>query len=68
MIGRQVAASLLAASLLADGYPSEHGYTTTFIIMAGVLAASVVASLAVPGRRPHRAHVVTLAEPQGSLE
>jgi EmrB/QacA subfamily drug resistance transporter len=67
-IGGQVAASLLAASLLADGYPSEHGYTTTFIIMAGVLAASVVASLAVPGRRSHRAHIVTLAEPQGSLE
>ena len=67
-IGGQVAASLLAASLLADGYPSEHGYTVTFIVMAGVLAASVAASLAVPGRRPHRAHLVTLADPQGSLE
>jgi hypothetical protein len=50
-IGGQVAASLLAASLLADGYPSEHGYTVTFIVMAGVLGASVVAALAVPGRR-----------------
>ena len=67
-IGGQVAASLLAASLLTDGYPSEHGYTITFIVMAGVLAASVAASLAVPARRPHRAHVVTLAEAQGSLE
>ena len=33
-LGGQVAASLLAASLLADGYPSERGYTTTFIVMA----------------------------------
>ena len=61
-IGGQVAASLLAASLLANGYPSEAGYTTTFVVMAGVLAASVAASLAVPGRRPHRAQLVTLAE------
>jgi MFS family permease len=67
-IGGQVAASLLAASLLANGYPSEHGYTTTFVVMAGVLAASVAASLAVPSRRPHRAHLVTLLEAQGSLE
>jgi EmrB/QacA subfamily drug resistance transporter len=67
-IGGQVAASLLAASLLADGYPSEHGYAVTFIVMAGVLAASVAASLAVPGRRPQPAHLVTLADPQGSLE
>ena len=67
-IGGQVAASLLAASLLADGYPSEHGYAVTFIVMAGVLAASVAASLAVPGRRPRPAHLVTLADPQGSLE
>ena len=67
-IGGQVAASLLAASLLANGYPSEAGYTTTFVVMAGVLAASVAASLAVPGRRPHRAQLVTLAEAHGSLE
>ena len=67
-IGGQVAASLLAASLLANGYPSEHGYTTTFVVMASVLAASVAASLAVPSRRPHRTHLVTLAEAQGSLE
>jgi hypothetical protein len=45
-----------------------HGYTTTYVVMAGVLAASVAASLAVPSRRPHRTHLVTLAEAQGSLE
>ena len=67
-IGGQVAASLLAASLLADGYPSERGYVVTFAVMAGVLAASVAAALAVPGGRPQRARVVTLAEPVRSSE
>ncbi len=62
-IGAQVAASILAASLLADGLPKERGYTLSFVIMAVALAAGVVASLAVPGRKPHRVHVVTLAEP-----
>jgi hypothetical protein len=62
-IGGQV-----AASLLADGYPSEHGYTVTFTVMAVVLVASVAAALVVPGRRPHRAHAVNLGQPQGSLE
>ena len=38
------------------------------MIMAVALAAGVVASLAVPGRQPHRVHTVTLAEPQPSAE
>ena len=60
-LGGQVAASILAASLLASGYPSENGYTLSFVLMAAALAAGVVASLAVPGRKPHRARVVALA-------
>ena len=67
-LGGQVAASILGASLLADGIPKEQGYTLSFIIMAAALAAGVVASLAVPGRQPHRAHVVTLAKPQPSSD
>jgi len=67
-IGGQVAASILSASLLADGLPKEQGYTLSFTIMALALAAGVVASLAVPGRRLHRAHHVALAEPGASLE
>ncbi len=65
-IGGQVAASILSASLLGDGLPSEHGYTLSFTIMAAALGASIVASLAVPSRRP-RAHHVPL-EPQPSFE
>jgi EmrB/QacA subfamily drug resistance transporter len=67
-IGAQVAASILAASLLADGLPKERGYTLSFLIMAVALAAGVVASLAVPGRPPHRVHAVALVEPQPSTE
>ncbi len=67
-IGGQVAASILSASLLADGMPKEQGYTLSFTIMALALAAGVVASLAVPGGKPQRAHRVALAEPQASLE
>jgi EmrB/QacA subfamily drug resistance transporter len=67
-IGGQVAASLLAASLLADGLPGENGYTLSFAVMALALLAGVGASLAVPGRKPYRAHRVTLAEPRPSAE
>lgn len=67
-VGGQVAASILAASLLASGVPEERGYTLSFVIMAVALAAGVVASIAVPGRQPHRARVVGVAEPQPSVD
>ena len=65
-IGAQVVASVLAASLLVDGLPKEEGYTLSFVIMAVALAAGIVASLAVPGKQPHRVHAVTISEPQPS--
>jgi len=67
-VGGQVAASILAANLSVSGLPLERGYTVSFVIMAVTLAAGVAASLAVPGRKAHRAHRVTLAEPTTSLE
>ncbi len=67
-LGGQVAASILAASLLADGLPNERGYTLSFVIMAAALAAGVVASLAVPGGRPHHLPAVAGATPQPSAE
>ena len=63
-IGGQVAASLLAASLLADGLPGENGYTLSFAVMALALVAAVGAALAVPGRNPARSHLIRLREPQ----
>ncbi len=54
-IGAEVAASILAANLLASGYPDKHGYTVTFILCAVVLTVGVVASLLVPGRSRARA-------------
>ena len=67
-VGGQVAASILAASLLASGRPQERGYTLSFALMALALVGAVTASLAVPGRSPYRAHLVTRADPQASLE
>ena len=67
-IGGQVAASILAASLLADGLPNERGYTLSFVIMAIALAAAVIASLAVPGGRPHALRSVTRALPEPSVD
>ena len=49
-IGGQVAASLLAATAVADGLPGENGYTLSFAVMALALVAAVGAALAVPGR------------------
>jgi EmrB/QacA subfamily drug resistance transporter len=67
-MGGQVAATILAASLAANGIPTEQGYVLSFTIMTAALGAGVVASIAVPGRRPHQARVVTITEPQPSLE
>lgn len=67
-IGGQVAASLLAATIVADGLPGENGYTLSFAIMALSLVGAVGAALAVPGRKAHRSHLVTLGEPRASVE
>jgi EmrB/QacA subfamily drug resistance transporter len=67
-MGGQVAASILAANLLADGVPSEHGYTVSFVIMALALGSGVAASVAVPGRKNHHVHLVSMAEPRPSVD
>jgi predicted MFS family arabinose efflux permease len=68
--GAQVAASILAGHTLADGYPSEDGYTITFAICFLVMIVAVVASLLVPGRRAgaHEPHVVPAGEPVPAAE
>ena len=62
-IGAEIAASVLGAHLLASGEPAKHGYTIMFSICVAVLLASVLASLAVPGRRRRQAHSLALLAP-----
>ena len=53
-IGGAIGGQVAAPSSPRAFWPTatvEHGYTVTFVVMAGVLGASVVAALAVPGRR-----------------
>ena len=37
-VGGQVAATILASTLLASGFPAERGYTISFLVSVGVLA------------------------------
>jgi EmrB/QacA subfamily drug resistance transporter len=62
-IGAEIAASVLSAHLLASGEPAKDGYTMTFWLCVVVLAAGVLASLAVPRRKPRPAVALQLREP-----
>jgi MFS family permease len=61
-VGAQVAVSILATHMLADGHPSEEGYTITFAVCCLVMVAGVAASLLVPGRRVEAVEVVPAVE------
>jgi MFS family permease len=66
-IGAEVAASILAANLLASRLPAKHGYTLSFSLCAAVVALGMLASLAVPGRKTQAAvpaRLTTAAEPR----
>ncbi len=67
-IGAEVAASVLAANVVASGYPDKHGYTVTFWLCGAVVAGGALAALAVPGRKAHLAHSTTIAEPAPAVE
>ena len=67
-LGSQLAVSILAASAAASGVPSLRGYTLSFLLVAALLGAAVLASLAVPGTASGRSHRVALAKPEASLE
>jgi hypothetical protein len=61
-VGSQIAASILAANLLASGRPAEEGYTISYALMGLTVLAATFVALAVPGRRLRRAHVVPLGD------
>ena len=67
-VGAEVATSILAANVLAGGSPSKHGYTLTFALCAAVVGVGVLASLAVPGRVRHPAHLTTISDPAPAVE
>jgi MFS family permease len=50
-IGSQVAASFVAAQLLASGDPKESGYTLALVTGGLVVAAGTIVALTIPGRR-----------------
>ncbi len=61
-IGAELAASVLSANLLPNGYPDRHGYTVVFVLCAVILAVGVALSMLVPGR----ARVARAAVPEGA--
>lgn len=52
MFGCAVVASVLDATVRADGYPSERGFAVAFAVCAVALALGIFAGLAIPQRRP----------------
>src|SRR5262249_43909518 len=70
-IGAQVAVSILSTHTLADGYPSEQGYTITFAVCCLVMVGAVLASLLVPRARGAGAEgpqTAPVAEPVPAVE
>ena len=50
-LGSQIAASVLTATVVVStGLPAEGGFTVSFALAAGLLAVSVIVTLAIPGR------------------
>jgi MFS family permease len=49
-VGSQIAATLVAARMLANGFPAERGYVLAFVTSLGFLVVCILASLLVPPR------------------
>ena len=50
-IGTQISATIVAATVASNGYPTQGGYTGAFVFSAVMLFAAVLAVVAKPGRR-----------------
>ena len=50
-LGADLAATILAANILAGGFPAHRAYTFSYILCAVVMGAGVAVAFAVPGRR-----------------
>ena len=49
-LGGQIAASIVAGHLMAQGLPEESGYTTAFLMSAIAVSIAVLAAMLIPGR------------------
>jgi MFS family permease len=61
-LGGQLAATLIAAHVGADGQPLESGFTAAFVMAAGFLVVCTFAALLVPRRGRIAAPQIALAE------
>lgn len=57
VLGSGMVTSVLASSAVANGFPSESGYTLASLACAATLVVGLVAALAVPGRDGARARI-----------
>ena len=53
--GGAVTASLLAASVGVNGFPTGHAYSSAFLLCSAALAVGVLVGLGIPQRRPNEA-------------
>jgi MFS family permease len=63
-VGAQIGASIIAGTVVANGLPSENGFTAAFVFAAVACGLATLASLAVPRRTespaaPNRAALVS---------
>jgi EmrB/QacA subfamily drug resistance transporter len=58
--GTQIAASAIAATVVAGALPTEHGFTVAFAIVTGFLALAIAAALSVPRRGARPEHELVL--------
>jgi hypothetical protein len=64
-VGAQLAASLLAAHILANGSPADAGFTLAFLVGAGGAGVAALSLLLIPGRGSRTAAELR-AEPAAS--
>jgi EmrB/QacA subfamily drug resistance transporter len=50
-IGSQIAASIIAAGVAANGLPKQSGYSVSFALLGGAMVLAGVAAVAVPAKR-----------------
>jgi hypothetical protein len=70
-VGASIASSIVTAKFLPSGYPTQSGYTHSFLFMAGCTVVAVVAAFLIPTARPdtteHQHHPELAIIPGGTI-